>query len=142
MALPLLNKPKWRVNYDSAKGYKLWCWIRNTPITNRVLIWMGYERRMQSINSIITISDSSGVTIHLLTYETTSSDDIRRGIVEINNGRVFLKNEQDRFGAELRVGFYTLELELWEVSGRHILKEKKNFQVNHQYPFVEWVNNK
>lgn len=142
MALPFLNKPKWQVKYDSAKGYKLWCWIRNTPITNRVLIWMGYERRQQRINSYIAISDSSRTTIHLLTYETTSSDDIRRGIVEIkskDDGRVFLKDEQDRFGAELRVGLYTLELDIWEASGRHILKEKKSFQVNHQYPFVEWV---
>jgi hypothetical protein len=142
MALPLLSKPKWRVDFDSAKGYKLWCWIRNPPVTNRVLIWMGYERRKQSINSTIAISDSSGATIQLLTYETTSSDDIRRGIAEIkskNNGKVFLKDVQDGFDKELQVGLYTLELELWGYSGRHILKKVRNFRVNHQYPFVEWV---
>jgi len=142
MALPLLSKPKWRVDFDSAKGYKLWCWIRNIPITNRVLIWMGYERRKQCINSTITIRDENGNIIHLLNYETTSNDDIRRGIAEIkskDNGRVFLKDEQDSFGAELKVGLYTLELELWEDSGRHILKKVRNFRINHQYPFVEWL---
>ncbi len=143
MALPLLNKPKWQVKYDSSKGYKLWCWIRNPPITNRVLIWMGYERRQQSINSTIFISDSSGTTIKNLLYPTTSSDDIRRGIVEIkgsDEGRVFLKDEQDRFDEELGVGLYTMELDIWEASGRHILTKSKSFQVNPRYPFVEWVS--
>ena len=141
MALPFWRKPKLRVSFDCAKGYKLWCWIRNIPITCRVLIWLGFERKTQRINSTITITDENGTTVSFLTYGLTSSNDIRLGIVEIKskyNGKVFLKDEQDGFGAELKVGLYTLELELRD-DDRQLLKKKKHFRVNPEYPFIEWV---
>lgn len=139
----IYEKPKLKVFYDSSKGYKLWCWIRNMPMNNKILIWMGVERRPQNISSTITISDENGAIIARLVYGTTSSKDIRRGIVEIrskNDGRVFLKDEHDKFGTMLRVGLYTLVLELWDE--RKLLEERKHFQVNPNNPFVEWVVNK
>lgn len=110
------------------------------PMNNKILIWMGVERRPQNISSTITISDENGAIIAHLVYGTTSSKDIRRGIVEIkskNDGRVFLKDEHDKFGTMLKVGLYTLVLELWD--DRKLLEERKHFQVNPNNPFVEWV---
>ena len=130
-----------RIFFDCAKGYKLWCWIRNILITNRILIWLGFERRIQRINSTITITDENGTIISFLDYGVTSNNDIRLGIVEVKSkydGKVFLKDERDRFGAILKVGLYTLELELQD-DDRQLLMKKKYFRVNPQYPFVEWV---
>lgn len=113
------------------------------PIKNRVLIWMGYEkRRCQHINNQITITDRSGVIVSFLSYGATSSDDIRLGIVEIKSKydrRVFLKDEYDKFGNVLNVGSYTLELESWD-NGRQLLKKAKHFRVNPKYPYVEWLS--
>lgn len=142
MALPFLSKPKWRVSYDSAKGYKLWCWIRNLPVGNRVLIWMGYERRIQRIMSTITITDQRGEIVSFLPYPATSSDDIRIGIVEIKSagdGHVFLKDTEDEFGAMLNTGLYALELSISDDNGRELATGNRRFRVNSKYPFVEWT---
>ena len=141
MIKPFLTKPKWRVSFDCTKGYKLWCWIRNIPITCRVLIWLGFSRKTQRINIEITLTDKNGndMSPDSIYGVTSSCNDIRLGVVEIKSkGKVFLKDEQNRFGRELKVGLYTLELELRD-DDRQRLKKKKHFRINSVYPFVEWM---
>ena len=139
-----LTKPKLRVFFDSGKGYRLFCWIRNMPIANKGLLAMGLERRCQEISPVVTIKDQYGKVVSFLNYPRTSSDDVRLGIVQIKSkydGIVFLKDALGKFGSSLSPSEYEVELELY-YKGRCLLRKTKSFGVNPQYPFVEWLSDR
>lgn len=139
----IYGKPKLDISYDSSKGYKLWCRIRDVPVNNWVLRQMNVKRESLNIRSAITIKDSTGTIVSFLPYVATPSKDIRRSIVEVQNqkhGLVFVKDQDDKYGNILKPGLYTLELELWDDrDSREIGEYTKQFRANQAYPFVEWI---
>jgi hypothetical protein len=138
----IYGRPQPKVFFDSSKGYKLWCWIRNIPVKNAFLIWLGVKRRSIEFDTTITITDKDDDIVSWLPYARTSSNDMRIGIVEVksrNDRRVFLKDEDDKYSHKiLEVGLYKVVVEL-HGDERELLKESKQFRVNATYPFAEWI---
>jgi hypothetical protein len=143
MAIPSLfhiwGKPKIKVAFDVANGYRLTCWIRNMPI-NRVISYFNVIRRQAEIIPNINITDKNREDIHTLHYAPNLSDDIRLPIAEVINpqkSKVYLLDEIGKSTHKtLEVGSYRLILELWWDS-RKLLKKEKCFRINPSSPFIE-----
>ncbi len=139
--LHIWGRPKIKVTFDYALGYRLTCWIRNMPL-NKFLLHFNVVRRQVEISTMISIHDKNNKFLHLLRYPPTLSDDIRLLIAEVTssqkpNGKVYLKDEKGKSTHEaLGVGSYRLILELWW-DGRELLRQEKYFRINSSEPFIE-----
>ena len=149
-------------NTKSISGYKLIARIQNMP-NNKFLAYIGVKRKSQDIRNLwISIKDKDGKEMaDGIGYGGTVNRNIREimlgntqanlytlsaslssiivdiaGIKSKNDGQVFVIDECGKFGKMLKVGLYTLTLELQTNGTPKIYKTE--FQVNSNQPFV-WV---
>jgi hypothetical protein len=136
------GKPKFEDSYEKTLGYALTCWIKSVP-PSKFLSWIGVYRRILDIDCMTTIKDMDGNIVSSFPYLTASSKNMRIPVVGIkdkDDGRVFLKDQNNRYDKMLNVGSYIFELEIWDAKdGLQKRKRQKYFMVNPNNPFVEWI---
>ena len=137
--LYIWGKPKIKVTFEDSAGYRLWCRIRNMPVSG-FLLWFNITRRQPEIAPTVIVTDQDETIIYTTYYPLNMSNDIRLPIASVKSsgdGEVFLCDTNGQYTLNvLKSGIYKVVLELYG-DDRLLQKKARLFRVNEAKPFIQ-----